>query len=419
MSEVKLECKLARNYTMENVDKAQALLLIKITPDKTVNFGRSLLNLALVIDVSGSMSGEKLECAKEAAQLVVKALSAEDRLSIVAFSDSAQVIVPARKADNKNEILSDIEGLEIIGGTCMYTGMEKGAREITKMASTESINRMILFTDGLTEGEDECLAIAQRQAKNKFTISTFGIGEEYNEDLLSAISDTTLGRIHHLENPEQIKEQFKAEIEKASATGITNATLTFQLIEGLTLDELHRIFPDIVKLDMRSLDERMYLADMGGLQTTDASCFGAKLTLPARQASRVRIGQVTLKYDIPSLKVKERTERYDVIVEYTKDRDLCGKFDREVIDYFNQLNVQNLISEATKEANAGNAAGATQKLTQAQMLTQRIGNVQMTRNLQQAMGDLEKKGTISAGAVKTIKAGSTHTVRVSEGEKSF
>jgi len=235
-----------------------------------------------------------------------------------------------------------------------------------------------------------------------------------NEDLLKDIAEVALGGAYHLQDPRQIKDQFKTELETATATGITRASLTFQLAKGVTLEELHRITPHIARLELHPADERTMAADVGDLEKSEVTTLGAKLTLPSRQSSRVRVAQVTLRYDIPSLEVRESIERHDVVVEYTRDRDLCGKVDSEVMHYFNQMSVQGLVEEATRDAKAGNIAGATQKLAQAQMLTQRIGNVAMTVSLKQAMDELEKKGTISAGAVKTIRLGSTHTVRLEE-----
>jgi len=178
MSQVGLECKLARNYTMENVERAQALLLVKAIPDKTIDFGVLPLNIVVVIDISGSMSGEKIEFAKEAACLVVDSVSEQDWIAVTVFDDEAQVIVPSRKADDKGAIKSHIRRIETEDGTCMYTGMRAGAREIAKQASRSNLSRMLLLTDGQTVGEDECLDIARREAKNKLVISTFGIGDD-------------------------------------------------------------------------------------------------------------------------------------------------------------------------------------------------------------------------------------------------
>ena len=413
MSHMQLQCKLARNYTMEGVEKALAYLLVKTVPDASADFGKLPLNLVLVLDISGSMYGEKLERAKEAACLLVEGLSKNDFLSLVVFNDSAKVIISRKKVEDKSAFFSRIKGINADDGTRMDTGMGAGLKEMRE-ASTSSVNRMLLFTDGQTDGEDECLRIARQVAQGKLAVSTFGIGDDYNEELLQEISRITLGGAYPLQHPEQIKELFINELKSATSIGFTAASLTLQLAKGVALEEVHRIVPNIAKIDLPATDDRTYLADIGSLDKTDTTCFGIKLTLPARSAGQVRIAQVTSKYDVPSVGISQATEKCDVIVEYTKDRDLCGRIDKEVIGYFDQLSAQQLVEQAAKAAQAGNVAAATQKLTQARALTQRIGNVAMTQFLQQSIDELEKKGTISAGTQKTIRLGSTHTVRIQE-----
>jgi len=413
MSYVQLQCKLARNHTMEEVDKAAAYLLIKTIPDTTAGFGRLPLNLTLVLDVSGSMKGEKLECAKDAACLLIEYLSGDDSLSLVVFNDKAKVIIPKSKSDDKNAFFSRVREIKANGGTRMYVGMGSGVEEIGDV-SESSINRMILFTDGQTEGEAQCLGKARQAAERGIAISTFGIGDDYNEELLGEVARITLGGAYHLQHPHQIKEQFMAEMKGATTIGITNAILTFQLSKDVVIEEAHRIVPNIAKLDFRLIDERMFCADIGGLNKDEITCFGAKLLLPARPAGQTRVGQVILKYDVPSMQITDKTEKCEILVEYSKDRDLCGRIDREVISYFDQLSAQGLIEQATRAARDGNVAVATQKLIQARVLTQRIGNVFMTQQLHQAIDELNNKGTLSSGAQKTIRLGSTHTIRITD-----
>jgi hypothetical protein len=122
--------------------------------------------------------------------------------------------------------------------------------------------------------------------------------------------------------------------------------------------------------------------------------------------------QVFLTYNIPSLKIEDSVVKSDVTVEYTRDRDLCGKVDREVVAYFNQLSAQNLVEQAIKETKIGNISAATQILNQAQLITQRIGNVPLTKSIEQATQELKEKGMISSEAMKTVRAGSSQTVRI-------
>jgi Ca-activated chloride channel family protein len=413
MSEVRLECKLARNYTLENIPNALAYLLIKVIPDPSINFGSLPINLGLVIDVSRSMRGKKIECARDAAKLLVNLLRADDRVSVTIFSDEAKVIVPNTKALEKDAILSSLDKIRIISGTRMYHGMEAEAREIRKAELANSINRMILLTDGMTEGEERCCAIARQEADNNVAISAFGIGDKYNEELLMEIADKTLGTFYHLQAPEQIIERFQKEVGLASASVISDVTLSLNIVKDVELAEIHRVFPSSVKLQPKfEADRRIGTIDVGNLRKDEQTCFGAQLRLPSRSASRVRIVQVFLTYNIPSLKIEDSVVKSDVTVEYTRDRDLCGKVDREVVAYFNQLSAQNLVEQAIKETKIGNISAATQILNQAQLITQRIGNVPLTKSIEQATQELKEKGMISSEAMKTVRAGSSQTVRI-------
>jgi len=90
--------------------------------------------------------------------------------------------------------------------------------------------------------------------------------------------------------------------------------------------------------------------------------------------------------------------------------------DREVISYFNQINAQNLIEEAIKQTRIGNIDEATQSLSLAQSITEKLGNLPLTQEIKEALDDLEAKGIISPDSVKTIKAGSRQTVKVKQSD---
>jgi len=217
MSTVTLECRLARNYVLENVAGSLAYLLVKATPNPEVSFGSLPLNLGLVIDVSRSMKGKKIECAREASKFVVESLSPEDTVSVVIFSDDARAIVPLSEARDKDAILSAIDRIGTVSGTRMYCGIETALAEMRKGAKRGSISRMVILTDGETEGEERCLAIAEERIRGNLVISTFGIGDEYNEVLVKTIADTCLGGTYHLQMPEEMQGHFQTEVDAARA----------------------------------------------------------------------------------------------------------------------------------------------------------------------------------------------------------
>lgn len=417
MAEITLSCKLARNYTMTDVPDALGYLLVKVVPNRAVDFGSLPVNLGLVIDVSGSMRGKKIKGAKQAAKHVVNALKPIDIVSVTIFSDEARAIVPAAKVTDKFPILTAIDKISIMGGTRMYHGLEVASREMHRAMSSTTINRMIVLTDGETEGEEQCMTIARQEAQNNIVIAAFGIGDKYNEEFLKEISDTTLGSFYHLQSPEQIGSEFAGELAAISAAVISDVKLSLNLVKDVELEEIYRIYPSVVRL-LPEIDAEGKIASVpvGNLRKDDQTIFGAQLRLLTRPAGRVRIAQVFVSYSVPSLQIEDRIEKSDVIIQYTSDPDLCGRADKEVIAYFNQLTAQSLIEQATRETKVGNIAGATEALNEARLFTQRIGNIPLTRSLETAMQELKEKGVISPGLIKTVRAGGGHTVKIDEEE---
>lgn len=413
MSGLDIECKLARRYTMENVAGSLAYLLIEAVPNISSGMLSLPLNISLVIDVSASMKGQKINSAVEAAKLVVASLSENDWVSIITFSDEVQAIVPSTKAIDKDAIFSALDKIRTVSGTRMQYGMEMAIREMRKTKFSGKANRMIILTDGETEGEDWCRTIALQEKENSVVISTLGIGEKYNEYLLDDISSATLGSFFHLRTPEQITDIFQKEIKAALAVALSDVTLQLNLSQDVTLESIDRIFPSSVRLQPRMDDEEnVFAVDVGNLKKDEPAVFGAILKLPARSEGQVTIAQASITYSIPSLQIKDNVETRDIVVEYTNSQDLCGNVDREVIGYFNQLNAQSLIEKAVEGARSGNTDTVAKALAQAHAITERLGNRPLTQTIEQTMGELVQRGVLSVDGIKSIKAGSRQTIRI-------
>ena len=412
---VRLECKLARKYALENIEGSLAYLLVKTIPDTSAIFGSLPLNVCILIDVSASMKGDKIKYAREASKYVVQALNPEDLISIVLFSDDTRVLVSQGRVQDIDSILKAIDKIRPASGTRMFKGMEQALKEMNNSNAENHLNLMMILTDGETEGETKCLSLAREASQQNTMISTFGIGSSYNEELLKMISDATLGNIAHLQSPEQIIDHFHTEVTSTRSASITGVTMNVQLGQNVKLGDVHRIFPNSARLNpVQEISENSYMITLNSLSSTDISLFGIKLNLPARPSGAMREAVISLQYDVPNLGIRGNSDVCDAVIEYTSDRNLCSDFDREVLGYFNQINVESLITQAVSETKAGNIAAATKILNQAQMLTQKVGNPTLTSYINNATVELNEKGTISAEAMKTMRVGASHTVKIEE-----
>ena len=115
----------------------------------TKKLKRTPLNLAVVLDRSGSMTGAKIEKARQAAMGLVDQLSPEDYFSLIAYSDCAEVLLPAQQVEDKESVKSRIARIRPGGSTALYAGVQLGAAQVQRHLSSRKINRVILLSDGL------------------------------------------------------------------------------------------------------------------------------------------------------------------------------------------------------------------------------------------------------------------------------
>ena len=158
---------------------------------------RSPVNVALVIDKSGSMSGDKIRKAREAALMAVDRLGSQDIISVVAYANSVSVLVPATKVSNRTAIREGINRLEANGGTALFAGVSKGAAEVRKFLGRDRVNRVILISDGQANvgpaSPQELGDLGASLAKEGISVTTIGLGNGYNEDLMARLASRSDG----------------------------------------------------------------------------------------------------------------------------------------------------------------------------------------------------------------------------------
>ena len=196
------------------------------------------INLAIVIDKSGSMSGQRIEKAREAAILAVNMLNKNDTLSIVAYDSEAKVIVPATKVDNKLRIIGLInENIYAEGGTALFAGLSKGIKQVENQLTKDKVNRIILLSDGQANigpsSVDELSQLAIIAAKKNIAITTLGIGSDYNELLMSSIASYSDGNHVFVNNSADLENVFVHEFTDLMSAIAQDVVITIQLKNGV------------------------------------------------------------------------------------------------------------------------------------------------------------------------------------------
>lgn len=177
---------------------------------------RTPLNLAVVLDKSGSMTGAKLEKTKQAALQLVDRLTPNDVFSLVIFSDEATVLVPAQKVTDKDALREKIESIQADGSTALYAGVKMGSDQLREYFSSRRINRIILLSDGLANvgpsSPRQLRHLGSQLAEEDMSVTTIGVGDDYNEDLMAGLAEASDANYYYVQDTEKLPEIFAKEL---------------------------------------------------------------------------------------------------------------------------------------------------------------------------------------------------------------
>jgi len=203
------------------------------------------LNVCLVLDRSTSMQGEKMDVVKAAAIQVLRNLRPQDILSVVTFSDRAEVVIPASYYQERSRLEAKVQMIQPSGATEIYQGLEAGVKEVMRSLDSRRVNHVILLTDGHTYGdEQQCLALASKIAERGIGISAMGIGKEWNDIFLDVLATRTGGSSAYISHPQDIKQLLLEKFNALAQTYAEDMSLSLTPIDGVELAYAFRIQPD-------------------------------------------------------------------------------------------------------------------------------------------------------------------------------
>lgn len=277
-------------------------VLIRVTPEvPTEEVARLPLNLALVLDRSGSMAGEKIRLTREAASQAVRSMAEGDTVSIVLFDQSVNVLVSRARADEKARALALLERVVTGGQTALFAGWQQGGQQVLDALEQQRVNRVVLLTDGEANvgetGIDPICTAVSQFARQGVQTTTLGFGDGYNEDLLRAMAASGGGNHFFIEQNHQLGPFLELELAGLRATQGRSVRLGLCPADGVRLRWLGKL-----ELDDQG---RVKLADLVShcpLQRV------ARLTVPA--GVNGLLGTIVLEWQ----GLDGRAERQDMVL---------------------------------------------------------------------------------------------------------
>lgn len=337
---------------------------IRVTaPDIVPHTDRPLLNLALVIDKSGSMNDEgKMEFARQAAHQLVNQLGKDDILSIVTYDQSVRVVWPARRVTDRQRLHQIIDSIYPGGRTFLSGGLEKGYRQARVGRRKGYLNRVLLISDGLANvgvvDRDDLRRRAGEMAERNISVSTFGVGYEFDEDLLARVARGGGGSYYYISNPSDMAAALKREFQMASSTVATDVEIIIRLLGDCRFDSA-------TGHSWRTEGSTVVIG-LGDLSAGESRTLMARLNVPVEVMGDLKVADISVRYRDPKSGNRLTRDPAPVSLEVVKDPGIFQEsFDDRVRENRSVLESSADMDEAARMVDKGDREGAISTLKKA------------------------------------------------------
>lgn len=282
------------NIVIEREHTLTLMLRIEAPPAPKQS-DRKPLNLALVLDRSGSMAGEKLEHVKAAATHLIRHLKPTDSLALIAYATRVDVLAPARPVGDKRDLLRLVDQMQSEDTTNLSGGWLAGLAQLQRGTNGSSVNRVLLMTDGLAnEGVTDPADLRRIGGEYRgrgISTTTLGFGADFDERLLRGIAESAGGAFYFISSPEAAPGIFAEELgELLSVVGQN-------LVTELRVEAPARVLTILNEYPSEPIDGgfRIHVGDLFGDEQREIV---AEVLVPGlRQLGPHRVGSILVDLD--------------------------------------------------------------------------------------------------------------------------
>jgi Ca-activated chloride channel family protein len=407
VGEVDLSTYLSYENVLTTSENKLVYLLAELRPTAEVGVGSAALNLAIVLDKSGSMyAAEKLDYVISAVSHVLEKLRPTDLCSVIAFADKARVLIPSSQIYDKQSarrMVQNIDQIDVGSGTEMLHGIRAAVDEIRKNFSRERMNHIILLTDGLTLHESHCKEACLMAAAEGISVSTIGVGDDFNEKFLLDIANACRGTSYYIDIPRDIPTIFEKELKGVQSIVVRNPVLELKLAKDVKIRRAYKVKPLINDLGQLATVDRTATMTLGDLQKDETTSLLFELILPSRQPGRYRITQAALRYEIPGQ--PQRVVNQDVLIGYTADSAQASMVTPRVMNVVDAISVFRQQTRALELAQSGDRGKATQLLRSAATQLLEHGQRELAEQALAEAQRIERGSGATAAGTKKLEYG--------------
>ncbi len=294
---------------------------------------RPPVNLALVLDRSGSMSGNKIAKAREAAIEALRRLGPRDIFSLVVYDHAVQTLVPAQYASNTGWIEERIRSIQPGGNTALFGAVSQGAAEVRKHLGDGYVHRVILLSDGLANvgpsSPHDLARLGAALLKEGISVTTVGVGTDFNEDLMARLAEKSDGNHYFVESSVDLPRIFAAELGDVLSVVARKVIIEIDCPDGVRplriIGREGRIRGQRVEIGMNQLyggQEKYALVEVevpagrprASIDLARVTC-SYENALTARPERSQTLAQATYTSSVAEVKKSASREVYEAVVE--------------------------------------------------------------------------------------------------------
>jgi Ca-activated chloride channel family protein len=398
------------------VDKSESMMLPMITQEQLEALKRrgvlrqTVRDGVTVWEYSGAYAPELenaprgIDFVKDALRQIVERLTDADEFALVAFASNAKTVIPLSSGRYRREVirqLDNLETLELGTETRLSIGLKEAMAQIQGTTADGVVNRIVILTDGFAQDESDCHMVAAQAASLGVSISTIGLGAQFNDELMTSLADRTGGNAEWVPDPTQIPQAMAREFEQARKVGAPQAQLLLQLSQGVEVRRAYKIQPVLAPSPAQVVGERTVVLQLGDLVSGQTAQVLIELLVPPRPEGVFRLASVR-----PQWRTKtgwQQGSPIDIIVTYTTDAQKFSFVDPQVARAMEMVTAAELQTRALRDLQAGQVGSATKKLEAAATRLLNLGERERAQETIKLAQSLQKGEQVSPEQTKRLR----------------
>jgi len=400
------------------LDEPQVIyLLADIIPDPRATEARfqrdTHLNLCLALDRSNSMNGARLNEVKIAAHQIIDHLNADDIFSIVAFSDRAEVIIPAARVSDKPAMKARVSMMTASGGTEIFQGLNSAVAEARRYLAPRLVNHILMLTDGHTFGDQpQALQLARTVAQEGIVVSAMGLGQEWNDEFLDELASSTGGTSAYINSAGAVVRFMNSHVRNLSNVFADRVQVSIAPDADIKLEYVFKLQPSPQPLALGS-----GFIPVGSLHRNRPISVLMQFELPPRMERGFRsVARVVTIGDILADRINSYHAMSDISVEVSADA-MIENPPTAILDALGKLTLYRMQERAQEALEQGDVRKATQHLENLAARLAALGETELAQQARSEAQQVAHTAALTDKGRKALKYQTRHLLLGNHGEE--